>query len=98
MKLDDIAGRIRHQHAAGADTASADRLIYASFPALLKTAMKTAAHRYAWCRETWRLQTGLIQDALLRGIDSDDLAERYQNPPPAHLECCIPQEAVRNGA
>ena len=79
MKLDDIAGKIRNQHGdVLADSASSDRITYASFPASLKTAMKAAANRNGWCRESWRLQTAMIQEAMLSGYDVDTLAAGYQ--------------------
>lgn len=55
-----------------------DRITYASFPASLKTAMKAAANRNGWCRESWRLQTAMIQEAMLSGYDVDTLAAGYQ--------------------
>jgi len=64
---------------------SADRLIYAGFPAPLKDAMKIAAKRWDWDRETWRYQTLLIQDAMNRVL-VDDLARAYRHPPPDFQE------------
>lgn len=66
---------------------SADRLLYACFPAALKDAMKVAARRYEWDRETWRYQTGLIQETLLSGrFDANSLAVAYRNPPNSNAE------------
>lgn len=64
---------------------SSDRIIYAAFPVPLKEAMKAAAKRWNWDRETWRYQTLLIQDAISRML-VDDLALAYRNPPPAFQE------------
>lgn len=41
-----------------------DRIVYAGFSKELKAAMKAAAKRNQWNRETWRLQTRMIQDAI----------------------------------
>lgn len=62
---------------------SADRLTYAGFPPAMREAMKIAAQRWSWDRETWRYQTALIQETLLSGrYDTDELAVAYRNPPP----------------
>lgn len=61
---------------------SADRLTYACFPQALREAMKIAAQRWSWDRETWRYQTALIQETLLSGrYDADELAVAYRNSP-----------------
>ena len=62
------------------DDPIADRLIYAGFPVPLKEAMKAAAKRWTWDRETWRYQTLLIQDAMNRVL-VDDLVLVYRTPP-----------------
>ena len=66
---------------------SSDRIIYAAFPVPLKDAMKIAAQRWSWDRETWRYQTLLIQDAYTSGrCLLADLVQAYRNPPPAFQE------------
>ena len=67
---------------------SADRMAYAAFPPALKAAMKTAAQRNGWCRETWAMQTALIQDALLAGreLESTLIAGYSLKPPEMALE------------
>ncbi len=70
-----------------ADDPSADRLTYASFPQGLREGMKAAAKRWAWDRETWRYQTGLIQETLLSGrFDANELSVAYLNPPKSNGE------------
>jgi hypothetical protein len=65
------------------DDPSADRVLYAYFPDALKFALRTAAKRNGWDRETWRYQTNLIQEARLAGwADDDALIAGYSNPPP----------------
>ena len=60
-----------------------DRITYASFPESLRTAMKIAAQRNAWCRATWAMQTALIQDALLAGrVTEPELIAGYRLKPP----------------
>ena len=41
-----------------------DRITYAGFPDELRAALRAAARRNGWDRETWRQQTGLLHDAL----------------------------------
>ena len=41
-----------------------DRLVYAAFPKELKTAMRDAAKRNHWDRETWRYQTWALNETL----------------------------------
>ncbi len=41
-----------------------DRLTYAAFPKELKAALRDAAKRNHWDRETWRYQTRCLQDTL----------------------------------
>ena len=55
------------------------RLLFAAFPPGLKSAMKTAATRNAWCAETWPLQIALIQVALAAGYDPVTLATAYED-------------------
>lgn len=75
--LDKIRAR------SNAPVDSTDRLTYAAFPLALKTAMKSAAQRNGWCRETWAMQTALIRDALLAGrVTEPELIEGYSLKPP----------------
>lgn len=58
-----------------------DRLAYATFPAPLKSAMKTAAARNGWNRESWALQTDLIHRSLLTGTTTEaDIIAGYTQP------------------
>jgi len=60
------------------ETTIADRLIYASFPQPLREAMRIAAKRFNWTHDDWRLQTNMIQEALLAGrVTADGLATAY---------------------
>jgi hypothetical protein len=60
----------------------ADRLIYASFPQALRAAMRTAAKRFSWTHEDWRLQTNMIQDAMLGGgYSAKAIATAYATAP-----------------
>lgn len=62
---------------------AADRITYASFPESLRTAMKIAAQRNGWCRETWAMQTQMLNTSMLAGCYSaDELAAAYRNQPP----------------
>ncbi len=63
-----------------------DRQTYAAFPTTLKAAMKAAASGSGWGRDDWRLQTQCCQDALLRGVCADVLADGYRNPHPSCLK------------
>ncbi len=63
-----------------------DRQTYAAFPPDLKAAMKAVASGYGWGREDWMLHTQCCQDALLRGVGADVLADGYRNPHPSCLE------------
>lgn len=66
-----------------AEDPSADRLIYASFPQCLRNAMKIAAKRFSWTPEDWRMQTLMLQDAMLAGWYSpEEIADAYAKPPP----------------
>lgn len=67
---------------------AADRLTYAAFPPDLKAAMKIAAQRNDWCRETWAMQTALIQDALVTGrvLEATLIAGYSLKPPENALE------------
>lgn len=77
---------------------SADRLIYASFPAALREGLKAAAKRWNWDRDTWRYQTGLVQATLLSGrYDGDELATAYLNPPKSNVEATS-SDAMTRGA
>ena len=59
----------------------ADRLTYAAFPKALKTAMKIAAQRNDWNRESWALQTDLIHRSLLTGTTTEaDIIAGYTQP------------------
>ena len=61
---------------------NSDRLLYAGFPPALKVAMKSAAARYGWNREDWRLQTTLIADAIREGrASAHALAPYYYAAP-----------------
>lgn len=64
---------------ATGDDPIADRLLYAAFPGELKTALRAAAARHRWDRETWRRQTQLIHSALKSGACPAALAAAYQN-------------------
>ena len=96
-QLDDSIRRIRQNAGAfsdpsisadSADSTSADALYlaqaqYAVFGNDLKAAMKTAAKRWDWDKETWILQTELIAQALQTGCFTEEqLAADYQRPPP----------------
>lgn len=60
----------------------ADRLIYASFPQGLRTAMRTAAKRFGWTPDDWRLQTNMIQDAMVGGwYSAEEIATAYATAP-----------------
>lgn len=61
------------------------QFVYATFPDTLKTAMKIAAKRWGWDRETWAMQTAMLQDSMRRGCTVDELADAYRNPPPNRL-------------
>ncbi len=64
---------------------------YAAFPTALKAAMKTAARDYGWEREDWQLHTQCCQDAMLRGVGDDVLADGYLNPHQACLKYRLKQ-------
>lgn len=73
--------KIRARTHAPVDPAAV-RLIYATFPPGLKAAMKLAATRNGWDRETWALQTDLIQTSLLAGSTSETaIIAGYTQPP-----------------
>jgi hypothetical protein len=58
---------------------TADRILYAGLPDMVRAAMRCAAKRWNWGREDWRMQTHLIYDALQSGrCSADAIAEGYQ--------------------
>ena len=86
-KLNAVLNKIRCDHDAPAppiapDDPIADRLIYASFSQPLRESMRIAAKRFSWGPEDWRLQTVMIQDAMLGGwYDADEIAAAYRDAP-----------------
>ena len=58
-----------------------DRQTYAAFPPDLKAAMKAVASGYGWNRESWALQTDLINRSLLTGTTTEaDIIAGYTQP------------------
>jgi hypothetical protein len=61
-----------------------DRLIYAAFPKELKAALRDAAKRNHWDRETWRYQTQCLNETLEASTDGPGvitaLVVAYQTP------------------
>ncbi len=70
---------------------NSDRQTYAAFPPDLKAAMKAAASGYGWGRDDWGLHTQCCQDALIRGVVADVLADGYRNPHPSCLKYRLKQ-------
>lgn len=56
------------------------RLTFATFPADLRAAMKSAALRNQWQADDWPLQIALLNDAMLAGHDPATLATAYSKP------------------